>query len=343
MKNTNLMICDAIIHPGETANLALPLPEYYSCTNFYMPIKVIHGKQAGPCLLIFAGVNGDELNGIEIINRLLKTDQLKNIRGTLIAVPVLNVFGLINNSNSSPYETNLEQCFPGNSEGSYGERTAEVFTREILAKASYCLEIRTGQINHDLLPQIYCDLDQPESKRLARQFLAPVINHVKKDHSLRKTADDLNIPLLVYKAGEARRFDEAAIHLGIKGIINIMQSLDMADVEEPKDSNDLKPVFSQDQDWIRAHRSGMVVIEVELGQFIKKRQIIGRIIDPFCADAAEPIKANQDGVIVGINRNPLIHEGQSIFKIASFIDNNQAEITLEAWSEQQEAIISEIN
>ncbi|WP_131782862.1 succinylglutamate desuccinylase/aspartoacylase family protein [Legionella gresilensis] len=343
MKNTNLMICDATIHPGETANLALPLPEYYSCTNFYMPIKVIHGKQAGPCLLIFAGVNGDELNGIEIINRLLKADQLRNIRGTLIAVPVLNVFGLINNSNPFPYETNLEQCFPGDREGSYGERIAEVFTREILAKASYCLEIITGQINDDLLPQIYCDLDQPESKRLARQFLAPVINHVKKDHSLRKTADDLNIPLLVYKAGEARRFDEAAINLGIKGILNMMKSLDMIDAEERSESNELKPVFSQEQDWIRAHRSGMVVVEVELGQFIKKRQTIGRIIDPFCADAAEPIKANQDGVIVGINRNPLIHEGQSIFKIASFIDNNQAEITLEAWSEQQEAINSEIN
>ncbi|WP_419420769.1 succinylglutamate desuccinylase/aspartoacylase family protein [Legionella sp. D16C41] len=343
MKNTNLTICDAIIHPGETANLALPLPEYYSCTNFYMPIKVLHGKQAGPCLLIFAGVNGGELNGIEIINRLLRADQLKSIRGTLIAVPVLNVFGLISNSNLMPHETNLEQCFPGNREGSYGERIADVFTREILSKASYCLEMITGQINHDLLPQIYCDLDQPESKQLARQFLAPVINHVKKDHSLRKTADDLNIPLLVYQAGEARRFDETAINLGIKGIKNIMESLDMIDAEEPKDSNSLKPVFSQEQDWLRAHRSGVLVVEVELGQFIKKRQTIGRIIDPFCADTVEPIKANQDGVIVGINRNPLVYEGQSIFKIASFIDNNQAETTLEAWTEQQEAESSELN
>ncbi|WP_115304019.1 succinylglutamate desuccinylase/aspartoacylase family protein [Legionella beliardensis] len=343
MKNTNLMICDAIIHPGETANLALPLPEYYSCTNFYMPIKVLHGKQAGPCLLIFAGVNGDELNGIEIINRLLKAQQLQTIRGTLIAVPVLNVFGLINKSNLVPYETDLEQCFPGNSEGSYGERIAEVFTREILAKASYCLEIVTGQINHDLLPQIYCDLDQPESKRLARQFSAPVINHVKKDHSLRKTADDLNIPLLVYKAGEAQRFDESAINLGIKGIKNIMESLDMIDNEEPKVPSNVKPVFSQEQDWLRAHRSGVLVVEVELGQFIKKRQTIGRITDPFCADTIEPVKASQDGVIVGINRNPLIHEGQSIFKIASFIDNNQAEMTLEAWTEQQEAENSELN
>ncbi|MGQ3888576.1 succinylglutamate desuccinylase/aspartoacylase family protein [Legionella sp. CNM-1927-20] len=342
MKNTNLMICDATIHPGESANLALPLPEYYSCTNFYMPIKVIHGKQAGPCLLIFAGVNGNELNGIEIINRLLRADQLKSIRGTLIAVPVLNVFGLINNSSSLPYETNLEQCFPGDSEGSYGERIAEVFTREILTKASYCIEIITGQINHDLLPQIYCDLDQPESKKLARQFLAPVINHVKKDHSLRKTADDLNISLLVYKAGEARRFDESAINLGIKGIKNIMESLNMIDAEELEDFNNLKPVFSQEQDWIRAHRSGVLVVEVELGQFIKKRQIIGRIIDPFCADTGESVKANQDGVIVGINRNPLIHEGQSIFKIAFFIDNNHAEMTLEAWAEQQEAVNSEL-
>ena len=343
MKNTNLMICDATIHPGEIANLALPLPEYYSCTNFYMPIKVIHGKSAGPCFLIFAGVSGDELNGIEIINRLLKEEKLKNLRGSIIAIPVLNVFSLISHSNALPNDTNLEQCFPGNSEGSYGERIAEVFTREILKKATHCLEIVTGKINHDLLPQIYCDLEQPESKQLARCFSAPVINHVEKDNSLRKTADELNIPLLVYKAGEARRFDESAINLGVKGIKNIMECLQMIEGEEPLVGSTIKPVFSQDRDWIRAHRSGVLVVETELGQFIKKRQIIGKIIDPFCAHSEELVKSNQDGVVVGINRNPLIHEGQNLFKIASFIDNNKAEMTLEAWNEQQEAELSELN
>ena len=138
MKNSKLQICNATIHPGERANLALPLPDLYSCTSLYMPIKVIHGKESGPCLLIFSAVKGDELNGLEIINRLLDTNELSQMQGTLITVPVLNILGLIGPSRAHS-DTNLERCFPGTENGSYGERLAYVFTREIMSKANACI------------------------------------------------------------------------------------------------------------------------------------------------------------------------------------------------------------
>ncbi|MBA2709598.1 MAG: succinylglutamate desuccinylase/aspartoacylase family protein [Tatlockia sp.] len=339
MKNSNLIICDATIQPGESANLALPLPEHYSCASFYIPIKVVHGKEAGPCLIIIAGIKGNELNGIEIINRLLSKDQLKSLKGTLIAIPVLNVLELINYPSSAPYEKQLEFCFPGDKEGSYCERVAEVFTKEIFAKATHCIEIKTGSLNHELLPQIYADLDNSESKKLAKCFSAPVITHIgTKSRSLSNMADELNIPMLVYKAGEALRFDESSIKVGIEGVLNVLSELEMISDEpdEPDAKRQFTPVFSQEQEWLRAHRSGVLIAEVELGQMIKKNQIIARIRDPFSADIIEPIYAPQDCVVVGINRNPLIYEGQSIFKVSSFVNNDRAEISLESWVEMQE-------
>jgi predicted deacylase len=337
MKNSNLTICDVTIQPGEVANLALPLPEFYSCASFYMPIKIVHGKEAGPCLLIFSAVKGDQLNGLEIINRLLESPQLRHIRGTLIAVPVLNVFGLVAPSRTLSSESRFERCFPGSVDGSFGDRLAYLFTQEILCKANHCIELQTGSLNHDILPQVYCNLNDASAKKLAKSFAAPVItNVVTENHSLRQTAEQLNIPLLVYQAGEAMRFNEAAISLGLSGILNVMQTLEMIPKqEETSGDTPFKPIFSQDQDWIRAHSSGVLLSDVELGQMIKQGQCIGRIKDPFSADTAERITAPHDGVVVGINRHPLIHEGQTIINVASFIDNDRAESALEAWGDAQ--------
>jgi len=342
MKNSNLTICNTTIYPGETANLALPLPELYSCTSFYMPIKIVHGKKAGPCLLIFSAAQGYELNGIEIVNRLLASS-LEGLCGTLILVPVLNIFGLVTQSQSMR-EMNLEGCFPGSADGSYGERLAHVFTQEILSKANYCIELKTGFLNHDLLPQIYCNQDDSQAVRLAQQFAAPVITNIEiVKNSLQQTTEQLGIPLLVYRAGEAMRFNDSAIKLGVSGIHNVMRALDILEAtsesEEVKKDTSFKPIFSQDQDWLRAHRSGVLFSDVELGQKIVKGQIIGSINDPFSPNSSEKVQASQDGIVVGINRHPLIHEGQTIFKIASFIDNNRAQDVLEIWTGNQVEIL----
>jgi len=334
MKNTNLTICDATIHPGETANLALPLPELYSCASFYMPIKVVHGKHAGPCILIFSALKGDELNGLEIINRLLDPDKLNNLHGTLILIPVLNVVSLVNHLKTLSQEINLEGCFPGKEHGTYGERMAYVFTKEILSKADYCIELKSGSLNHDILPQVYCDLNDAKSKILAQHFAAPVItNALTKSSSLRKTTERLNIPLLIYQAGEAMRFNESAITLGLDGIYKVMHALNMLPNDTDDSSGGFKSIFSEDQDWVYSHLSGILKSDVELGQHIRKKQVLGMINDPFGAGKAEPIRAPSDSIVVGINRHPLIHEGQSIFKIASFLDNIRAETALEAWGE----------
>ncbi len=335
MKNSALSICNELIQPGEKANLALQMPDLYSCAPLYMPIKVIHGKNSGPCILIFSTIDGNEMNGLEIVNRLIESFDGDSINGTIIAVPVMNIYGLTHFPKVMPSGSGgLSECFPGKIDGSYGERIAYIFTHELIKKADYCIELDTGALNHNILPQVYCNFENQKTKQLAKIFQTPVITNVSLEgNNFRQTTESLNIPLLVYQAGEAMRFDENAITLGVNGIVNIMRSIDMLPKEEP--IAEFSPVFSQDEGWIIAHRGGILRTFVELGQSIKKGEKLGTISDPFSADIGEHVKAPQDGLIVGINTTPLIHEGLSIFKIASFIDYSRAEDAIESWEEQQ--------
>ncbi len=298
-----------------------------------MPIKVIHGKKSGPCLVIFSVLNGTELNGLEISNRIIKSVSPAKIAGTIIAIPVLNVYALTHYPSTLPTGNDLESCFPGNDQGSYGERIAHLITHEILKKADYCIELQTGGINHNILPQVYCNFDNTRAKELAKVFKSPVITNAEiEGNQLRKTTEELQIPLLVYQAGEAMRFDENAIQLGVDGVKNVMRAIDMLEKEPSKE---VIPIFSRDEDWIIAHKGGILHPSVSLGQTIDINEEIGTISDPFGADIIEPIKAPRKGIVVGVNTSPLIHEGLPIFKIASFLDYEKAGTLIEEWDKKQ--------
>lgn len=333
MGNKKINICGTNVHPGELANLAMPLPERYSCAPLYMPIKVINGKQEGPCLVIFAVLRGTELNGMEIANRIINKVDPAKLSGTIIAIPVMNVYGLTHYPLTLPTGSNLANCFPGNEKGSCGERVAYLITEEILKKADYCIELDTGGPNHNILPQVYCNFENRHAKELAKVFRSPVVTNVSlEDNYLRQTTEELQVPLIVYQAGEAMRFDENAIELGVNGIKNVMRYINMLEKEPIQE---ITPIFSRDEDWIVAHKAGILHYAVTLGQTIEKGDIIGNISDPFGLDIIEPIKSPMKGIIVGINTSPLIHEGLHIFKIASFLDYNKAETTIEEWDKKQ--------
>ena len=333
MKNNSIQICNANVHAGEKVTLALPLPEQYSCSPMYMPIKVINGRQKGPCLLTFAMLNGNEFNGLEILNQLFDAIAPNDLKGTLITVPALNVYGLTHFPKITPSGVSIENSFPGNEKGNFGERIAHIFTEEILKKADFCIEFQTGSLNHEILPQVYCDFDNIQTKKIARAFQTPVITEVEANKSeLRNTTENLNIPLLVYEAGEAMRFDHTAIQIGLDGTLNLMRKLEMLD--EDIDEK-VSPVFSKDDDWLTSPASGILHAEVALGEHIKKGDKLGRLSDPFSNEDASVMSSHLNGVIVGINRSPLIQEGSSVFKIASFIDNAKAEAVIEEWEESR--------
>ena len=332
LKNNSIQICDANIHHGEKASLALPLPEQYSCSPMYMPIKVINGKTPGPCLVAIATLRGNDFIGLDVINQLYDLIQPNQLTGSLILIPVLNVYGLTHYPKTTPTGDMLADSFPGNDEGSYGERIAHIFTQEILTKADYCIEFQTGGLNHETFPHVYCNFDDKISVKMARAFEAPVILEVETDAStFRQTTESLNIPLLVYQAGEAMRLDNIAIQIGLTGIQNVLKKFTMISGEI---ENVTTPMISHDDDWLVAPSSGILHTEVNLGQRIQKGETIGRLTDPFSNENTTKITSHLNGVVVGINRAPLIQEGLSIFKIASFIDDKRAEAELEEWGEQ---------
>lgn len=332
-KNSKLVICGTNIHPGEVVNLAMPLPERYSCSPLFMPIKVIHGKNKGPVLVVYSGLKGTELNGLEIANRLVKGIDASKLSGTIIAIPVMNVYGLTHYPAILPSGSDLAKCFPGDEKGSFGERITKIVTDEILKKADYCIELQTGGINHNILPQVYCNIEKKSARAIAKLFRTPVITNMpENENNLWQTAEELHIQLFVYQAGEAMRFDQNVIQLGVDGIRNVMKSLDML-VKEPV--SEITPIFSREEDWIVSHKGGILNTDVSLGQMIEKGETIGNISDPFGADVSEYIKAPRKGIVVGLNTSPLIQEGLPIFKIASFLDYDKAETVIEEWDKKQ--------
>lgn len=337
MKNQNIQICNETIHPGETASLAMPLPELFSCAPMYMPIKVFHGKEKGPCVLLIAAMHGNELNGAEIINKLLQSKQLKNLKGTLIAVPILNVYGFINKTRTMPGGTALFNHFPGSSQGSHAARLANLFCTEIFSLADYCIDLQTGWLNHTNLPQVFASESSEQETSLARAFGAPVISEISAQKgSLRQHANKIGVPYLVYEAGEAMRFDKAAIRIGLKGVMNVMRHLKMLSPLKKNETPTGQSFVMKDSRWVRSPTSGISHSTIKLSQKIKKGELLTVIKDPFGAGIDVRVTAPFDSIVVSMNNLPLVYEGVSLFQLASFEKLSQAASHIEDWIDDSE-------
>lgn len=336
-KQSSLQICNETIHPGENLSLALPLPQIFSCAPLYMPIRVIHGKYEGPCLLITAAMHGNEVNGTAIIHRLLSTIKPSRLCGTVIAIPVLNVYGLINRTRTMPGGIDLDTCFPGSKTGTHAARLADLFTTEIFSKADFCIDLQTGAMNYSNLPQIYVDFADKEARQLAHVFSAPVISHTTNEKgSLRMLAFKNNKPLLTYEAGEAMRFDEHSIKTGLKGIQNVVRYLKMLTETTQRKSREQKSFFTEKTIWIHAATSGMSYTAHKLGQHVKKGERLCVIRDPFSAVDSLSIHSPEEGIIVAKNNHPLIHEGEALFQLAVFPKMKHAATHLSTWKDDRQ-------
>lgn len=337
-KSKPLQVATQTIYPGESISLALSLPEIFSCSPLHMPIKIIHGKTEGPCMLIMAALHGDELNGTEIINQLLEDLSSKKIAGTLIAIPVFNVYGFINRSRTLPGGVNIDRHFPGAEHGSLAERMTNLFIKEIFHHADICIDLQTGMLNHTNLPQIYADFHDAASKELAAHFHAPVVSTKEPEEgSLHSFASQQKKPYLLYKAGQAMHFDTQAIRVGVAGLKNLMKKLNMLKQKEVDTKKEKKPscLFSEENIFIRAAKSGISHTQYEIGDIVKKNQAIAIIKDPFAVSEDVVIKSPEDGIIVGKNNLPLTYEGSTIFQLAMFDKMNAAADQIEQWTKSQ--------
>lgn len=314
-KRQPITIGGVAVPPGQGRMIDLPLTDLSTHTPVTMPVQVVHGRSDGPRLFVCAALHGDEINGVEIIRRLLRLSALRRIRGTLIAVPIVNVLGFLSQSRYLPDRRDLNRSFPGSPRGSLAGRLARLFIDEIVSKSTHGIDLHTGAIHRDNFPQVRGDLGNPETERLARAFGVPVvINTGHREGSLREAAARHAVPVIVYEAGEALRFEESCIRAGVKGIVRVMRTLDMLPPSRRR-TGVAKPLVIRSSKWVRAPQSGLLRSAAALGKQVKEGEVLGAVADPF-GENEMIVKSPTDGIIVGRTNLPLVHEGDALFHVA---------------------------
>ena len=315
------------VKPGQRTTVDLPMAKLYTHTDMTLTAHVVHGRKPGPRLFICSTLHGDEINGVEIIRRLLKRRNLGSLHGTLIAIPVVNSFGFIHRSRYLPDRRDLNRSFPGSFNGSLASRLAALLLNEILELCTHGIDLHTGSNHRFNLPQIRASLDDPETERLARAFGAPVMIHSRlRDGSLRDAVADQGIPVLLYEAGEAYRFDELSIRTGVRGIVAVMRALGMLPKRSAKVSH---PIFqATSSKWVRAPISGILSEGVNVGRLVAKDDKLGIVSDPF-GEKEQVIRSPISGLVIGRLQLPLVYQGDALFNLAVFDEDQEVEPILQ--------------
>lgn len=304
------------IAPGTRQTIRLDVADLTIGTPLHLPVIVIRGAKPGPVMFLSAAMHGDEINSVEIVRRVLKLPAVSELAGTLLAVPVVNMLAFLHQSRYLPDRRDLNRSFPGSETGSLAARLAHLFLKEVVGKADFGIDLHTGAIHRPNLPQIRADLSNPDNKRLAKAFGAPVFLDSKPaEGTLRAYTTAKGIPAILYEACEALRFDETAIRIGVQGVVNVMTELDMLPKNGEAVTSTATPIYAKSEGWARAPVSGILRSQVALGDAVKKGQVLGVVGDPF--DEREvAVIAPFGGIIIGRVMLPLIYEGEAAFHIA---------------------------
>lgn len=315
----DLTINGTVVSPGARRTLELPIPHLYTHTEMAMVVHVIRGKQEGPHLFVSAAMHGDELLGIEIVRRLVAHRAMRRIRGTLLAVPIVNPYGVLAQSRYLPDRRDLNRSFPGSNKGSLAARLAHLFMTEIVSNATHGIDLHTGAQHRCNLPQIRADLNDKHNLELARAFDVPVVldSHIR-DGSLRAEVSEQGLPMLVYEAGEALRYDEMSVRVGVQGVLGVMRMLEMLPPSRGSRKK-REPYVSRSSRWVRAPKGGVLLGAKPLGSNVSEGDTLAVVADPY-GESRDRIVAAFPGIVIGCTYLPLVHEGDAVLHIAEFSD-----------------------
>lgn len=316
MPKDKLVICGKNFNPGERDIVQVDVGKLYDFTEMNIPVEVVRGTESGPVLFLSGAIHGDEINGVEIIRRVLGKINPKKLKGTVLAVPVVNVFGFNTRSRYLPDRRDLNRSFPGRANGSLAAQMAKKFMTEIVKKSTHGIDFHTGAIHRFNIPQIRACVDDPKTKALAKAFNPKVvINSSLRDGSLREASRKADIPILLFEGGEALRFDESVIRAGVDGTLSVMKYLKM--LPSSKTQKEVcNSVFVKDSVWVRSPSGGSIRSLKKAGDFVVKGEVLGLVLDLFGKVKIE-ITSPEKGVIIGRARLPLVNKGDALFHIAT--------------------------
>lgn len=310
----------AQVEPGHRKRLRIRVARLPTGGWLSLPIDVIHGSRPGPALFLSGAIHGDELDGVEIARRVVGRIQPGELAGTVVAVPIVNMPGLVAESRYLPDRRDLNRAFPGSPGGSLAARLAHLFMREVVDRCSYGIDFHCGSDDRENLPQVRADLDDRETHRLATAFSAPVTIHAAAPSgSLRGAAVAGGTRVLLYEAGEARRYTASAIRVGAQGTLRVLAELGMI---PPTAEAVPGTVESRRRRWVRARRSGLFRLDVELGQEVRTDQPLGEMTNAL-GTHAEPVLAHVSGIVIGRRIHPIVYQGEALVHIAEVMSGPQ--------------------
>lgn len=300
------------IKPGKDVTVKIKVGDLPSGNSINLFAHVFRSKNPGPTLLVLGGVHGDEINGVEIVRRAVKSGLFKKLNvGAVIAVPLINVYGFINFSRDLPDGKDVNRSFPGTSRGSLASRVAYAMSKHILPLTDFGLDFHTGGKSIHNYPQLRVNPADKKSVKLAKAFNPPFIIHSKPiSKSLRKECTKRAIPMVVYEGGESLRLDDFSVKEGIDGIKRVMRSLGMITEEQPGQ----RSIMIKNSKWVRATQAGIFITYKKSGDHVEKGEILGHITDPY-GNKESKIKSPVTGIIYGHNNIPLLHLGEALYHI----------------------------
>ena len=321
--------------PGSRAAVALPVSAMPDHTPVDLHVEVIHGKRAGPTLFVSAAVHGDEVIGVEIVRRLLRSPQLDSLRGTLLVVPIVNAYGFLAHSRYLPDRRDLNRCFPGSAAGSLGSRLAHIFLNEVVLRCDFGIDLHSAAVHRTNLPQIRVTPGDATTAGMARDFGAPVIlTSPLREGSLRGEAAVRGTPVLLYEAGEGLRFDEFAVRAGVAGILRVMRAQGMVPAKGIARAR-TPSLVCRSSSWLRAPTGGLLRTFRAEGDLVAEGDLLAAVAAP--AGAAETeLLAPGPGILIGRAVLPVVNEGDAVFHLATLSPQADTD-TVDALTAQLEA------
>ncbi|MBS7456526.1 succinylglutamate desuccinylase/aspartoacylase family protein [Coralloluteibacterium stylophorae] len=319
-----LHILDRFVLPGTRVRLEWQASQGLA-GEAAAPVVIVHGAEPGPVLCLAAAVHGDEINGVEIVRRAVYSLQPETLAGSVVAVPIVNVFGYSRGSRYLPDRRDLNRFFPGSRYGSIASRIAWNFFDGIVRGCDALVDFHTGSFDRSNLPQIRADLTRPQVLEMTRSFGNTLVLHSPGSRGmLRVAANSIGIPAVTFEVGAPLRLEKHEIEAGLDGLRHLMQRMGMlaGEAQILEDPAEAQPVFYESQ-WVRGDVGGLLISDVELGQRVQRGQVLGRIHDPILNRERE-IVSPIHGRVLGMALNQQVLPGYAVYHLGEETSEQRA-------------------
>ncbi len=320
-QHKGITILKETVLPGESKTINMEIAKLHTMTKLKIPIIVERSKIAGPTVLFTAGLHGDEINGTEIVRQLIVQKINKPKIGTIICIPIINIFGFVNKTREFPDGRDLNRVFPGSKTGSLASRFAYYLLKEIIPHVDYAIDFHAGGASRFNAAQIRIIPDNPELKALADVFHAPFTLFSKNiNGSFRSACHKLGIKMLLFEGGKSNDINNTITEQGVDGAKRVLDYLHMLNDRQKTSTPKDNIIYIEKSTWVRARFSGLFHSNTEIGQYVERGDLLAVVSDPYGKEEHK-LKAPNSGYIINVNESPIVYQGDAIYHISTTLSH----------------------